>query len=489
MQSIRFFKYLVPLSLLSFIVILSVSCKKTKVLTTGGEVSFSIDTLLFDTVFTAQGSATRSLKIYNKQKDDITVSSIRLKNGDKSAYRLNVNGISGTEIKDVDIAGNDSAWVFAAVTIDPTDENKPFVVDDNLIVTLNGKDFSIPVMAYGQNAYYIKDSTLQTQTWKTDKPYVIVNNALVDEGQTLKIPAGCRVYVHQDSRLFVLGTLKIQGTQTDSVVFQGDRLDPLVWIGEYADVPGQWGGLYFFEESHDNVIDYAIFKNGGAPTKLVVNDTPRAVQGATIQLNTADPAVSTPTLKITNSVIRSSLGYGIVAYNSFLDMENCKITECGAENVCIFQGGRYHIYDCTIATYGGTYLDHSKNISLAVLNYLPISETTYISNDLTADIKNCIVYGGLETEAVFDKKNDNLANVTLSNCILKSKDPLPSFVAQTAIKLNQDPLFKDYAKNDHHLQEGSPAIGAGISVGNLNVDLDGVTRSNPPSIGCYEFKP
>ncbi|KAA5534686.1 right-handed parallel beta-helix repeat-containing protein [Taibaiella lutea] len=489
MLSVKFYKRLFPLVLISFVIILSASCRKTKILTNGGEVAFSIDTLLFDTVFTAQGSATRSLKIYNKQKEDITVSSIRLKNGVNSAYRLNVNGISGTEIKDVDIAGNDSAWVFAAVTIDPTDENKPFVVDDNLIVTLNGKEFSIPVMAYGQNAYYIRDSTLQTQEWKTDKPYVIVNNALVDEGATLTIPAGCRVYVHQDSRLFVLGTLKITGTQSDSVVFQGDRLDPLVWIGEYADVPGQWGGLYFFDKSHDNEINYAVFKNGGAPTKLVINDTPQAVQGATIQLDPSVPSITVPKLKMTNSVIRSSLGYGIVAYNSSLYMENCKIVECGAENVCLFQGGRYDIFDCTIATYGGTYLNHSKNISLAVLNYLPTSETTYISNDLTATIKNCIVYGSLETETVFDKKDDNDANVVLSNCILKSKDPLPSFVQQTAIKLNEDPMFKDYSKNDHHLQAGSPAVGTGINAGTIPEDLDGVSRLNPTSMGCYEFKP
>lgn len=489
MQLKEFRKVLLPLFLLSFIIVVSVSCKKTKVLTSGGEVSFSIDTLVFDTVFTAQGSATRSVKIYNEQNEDIVVSSIRLKNGANSAYRLNVNGFSGTEIKDVDIAKNDSAWVFAAVTIDPTNENNPFLVTDDLIVTLNGNEFSIPVMAYGQNAYYIRDSTLQTQTWKTDKPYVILQNALVDSAATLTIPAGCRVYVHQDSRLFVLGTLKIEGTQTDSVVFQGDRLDPLVWIGEYADVPGQWGGLYFFEDSHDNVINYAVFKNGGASTKIVINNTPQLVQGATIQLDPSNTNFSTPKLKMTNSVVRSSSGYGIVAYNSSLDMENCKIVECGAENVCIFQGGKYHIYDCTIATYGGSYLSHTKNISLAMLNYYPTSETTYISNDLTAEVKNCIAYGSLETEVVIDKKDDNIANVVLSNCILKSKDPLPAFIAQTAIKLNEDPMFKDYSKNDFHLQAGSPAIGAGINVGSLNVDLDNVPRLNPTSIGCYEFKP
>src|SRR5690349_14934908 len=110
--------WLLPVVILSGIVSLSSSCKKEKILTSGGQVSFSLDTLVFDTVFTAQGSATRSVKIYNKQKEQINISSIRLKKGDKSAYRLNVNGTPGTEIKDIDVAGNDSVWVFAAVTID-----------------------------------------------------------------------------------------------------------------------------------------------------------------------------------------------------------------------------------------------------------------------------------------------------------------------------------------------------------------------------------
>lgn len=489
----KLLSWLLPLVLLSGLISLSTSCKKEKILTTGGQVAFSVDTLVFDTVFTQQGSATRSVKIYNKQKEKINISSIRLRHGAQSAYRLNVNGTPGTEIRDVDVAGNDSVWVFAAVTIDPTNQDAPFVVDDDLIVSLNGQDFSIPVMAYGQNAYYIRDSVLTTQTWLTDKPYVIMQNALVAQGETLTIPAGARIYVHRDSRLLVSGTLKINGTQTDSVVFQGDRLDPLVWIGEYIDLPGQWGGLYFDKSSYNNVINYAVFKNGGAPTVIKTSTGDMPFVGATIQVNQDTVGNGVAKLKMTNSVIRSSLGYGILAYTSSIDLENCRIVECGGENVMFFEGGNYKIYDCTIGTYGSQYLSHTENISMAILNYYPESQTTYRTAALIADIRNCIVYGSLENEVFFDKKNEAAATITLSHCLMKSADGIPSFISPVNIKLNEDPMFMDYTKGDYHLTEGSPARNAGISAGSLNTDLDGVTRPAPPAtvpaMGCYEFKP
>jgi hypothetical protein len=93
----------------------------------------------------------------------------------------------------------------------------------------------------------------------------------------------------------------------------------------------------------------------------------------------------------------------------------------------------------------------------------------------------------------FDKKNDASATVSISNCLLRSKDPIPGFISQNANKVNQDPLFADYSKGDFHVTEASPAVNAGVAAGTLNTDLDGIIRPNPPAtapaIGCYEFKP
>jgi hypothetical protein len=475
--------------LLPFIVIIcfiagTTSCKKEKVLTSGGTISFSIDTLMFDTVFTAQGSSTRKLLIRNTQKEKITLSSIRFRQGEKSAYRLNINGTPGTEVRNVDIAGNDSVWVFAAVTVDPTDENTPFVVTDELVATLNGQEFSIPVFAYGQNAYYIVDSILNTQTWLTDKPYVILRNALVDTDQTLTIPAGCRVHVHQDSRLFVLGTLKIQGTADKKVTFLGDRLDPLVWIGDYLDIPGQWGGLYFDSLSHDNEIDHAIFKNGGAPTRLGES----VFAGATIQVNLPVVGSSTaPKLKISNSIIKSSLGNGILAYRSSIDATNCLIIECGGENVALLEGGKYNFDYCTIATYGSTYLSHTQNVSTLALNYRMITQTRYESAPLEARFRNCILTGSLRQEVFFDRKPDHNAQISVSNSILTNDEAMPDFIAESNNKYNVDPLFIDRIKDDYHVADDSPAKRSAAAIPGVSSDIEGNTRDDSnPTIGCYE---
>jgi hypothetical protein len=52
--------------------------------------------------------------------------------------------------------------------------------------------------------------------------------------------------------------------------------------------------------------------------------------------------------------------------------------------------------------------------------------------------------------------------------------------------IGQDPLFVDYVNCDYHLSSASPCIGAGVAYEGIGLDLDGVSFSDPPSIGCYE---
>lgn len=49
-----------------------------------------------------------------------------------------------------------------------------------------------------------------------------------------------------------------------------------------------------------------------------------------------------------------------------------------------------------------------------------------------------------------------------------------------------NPLFIDSVNENYHITPSSPAKGAGTATGAPAVDLDGVTRANPPSIGAYE---
>jgi hypothetical protein len=457
------------------------SCKKDQLLTSGGELRFSADTLLFDTVFTSLGSATYKIKIYNPQDKPVKISSVRLEQGDKSPFKLNVNGIPGNNVADQEIAAHDSMYVFSIVQIDPTSSTSPFVVEDKLVATLNGRDFSVPVIAYGQNAHYIYDSTLSTQTWGSDLPYVIINNAAVDTGATLTIQKGCRIHLHADSRLFVAGTLIVEGEKEDSVVFLSDRIDRS-YFG-YMGTPGEWGGLYFTSSSKGNKLRWTVLKNCGNSTML----NGQFVQPAAIQVDN-NPSITEASgqLQMDNCIVENSIGFGLLSFGGAVQMRNCMINTCGGQNVGVSLGGNYYFENCTFVTYGTLFVGHSDANVMTLTNFLDISQTEFHDAPLNFTMKNSIVYGSLTREFLYGKKGTSAFNINLENCLLRMDmaDVSSSFVNCI---YNEDPKFKDYAKWDYHLDEGSPAAGKGLPVvGSIN--LDGMLRPDPVTgynIGAY----
>ncbi len=63
----------------------------------------------------------------------------------------------------------------------------------------------------------------------------------------------------------------------------------------------------------------------------------------------------------------------------------------------------------------------------------------------------------------------------------------PTFANILTANLNVDPKLVSPTGSDFHLQNGSPAIGAGVAMPGLTYDIDGRIRPNPPSIGAYEY--
>ena len=85
--------------ILPLLVILSLSaCKRDFFAESGpGELQFSADTIIFDTLFTSVGSTTQTLKVYNRNNNSVTISSIFLANlNSEGVYRINVDGFPGT---------------------------------------------------------------------------------------------------------------------------------------------------------------------------------------------------------------------------------------------------------------------------------------------------------------------------------------------------------------------------------------------------------
>jgi len=462
------------------------SCKKTTTLSSGGKLVYSIDTLEFDTVFTAAGSFTTSFKIFNPQNQDVVISGVRLAEGTKSYFHLNVDGFQGNTQANLRIRAHDSIYVFATVNIDPNNAQSPFIITDSFIATMNGQNFILPFTAYGQNAHYIVDSNMYlpvTYRWGYDDklPYVIIHNAEVDSFATLDIAPGTKIYVNQDSRLFVLGTMHVNGTQTDTVVFQGDRLDRF-YFG-YQGYPGEWGGLYFDGASSGSTMSYTRLLNCGGSTDGFL---PAAIQ---VNVDTFAPGRSQ--LKMDHCIIQNSAGYGVVSFGGCIHMDNCLINTCGAQAVALIQGGYDTLVNCTFACFGTDKVAHTDNGTVAILNYYAVDQTHVYHGNLNTMLINCIIWGGLSTEIAIDSIPGGTFNLVMQNCLYRA-DSIERFAQPklTNCIANTDPVFKNPTNFDFHISTSSPAAAHGLPWSYLT-DLDGTAWNNSNStidVGCYKAK-
>ncbi len=462
-------------------------------LDSSAELSFSVDTLRFDTVFTELGSATRFVKVYNDNDQPVLLNSVRLQKGDNSSFRINVDGIPANDVKDVEVAANDSIYVFAEVTVDPNDplSTSPYVIEEYLEVELNGVSRQVLLEAWGQNANYIPDRfsqgggaliscDLDEITFDDPKPYVIYGVMLVDSC-TLNIPAGTNIFVHggivrtgilgenyNDGFIFVLpsGKLNIQGTLDNPVTIQGDRLEE-----EFQDVPGQWGGIYLSRTSRGNRINHAIIKN--ARFGVVVD--------------------SSATLIIENSTITNSISGGLIGVHSSITANNCLLYGNGGNAVQLEYGGNYDFRHCTLASYG------VDNSALRMSNALCLDQlcTQARLNNLRARFTNSIVYGSRTDEVELFNIPDASFNYTFENCIVRVDD-LVSEMDTPDFFDHCDPclpeagtrdviLFANIDEDDYRLDSLSIADGFGKFLGNIRVDIEGTERDRDmPDAGCYE---
>ena len=433
-------------------------------------LALSADTVFFDTVFTTVGSITQLIKIYNQNNQKLRLTSVTLAGGDNSAFNMNVDGIPGSQVNNLEIDANDSLYVFVSVSINQNTANLPFVVQDSIRVDYNGNSRWIQLQAWGQNANFLRGVRLNGNVvWTNDLPYVILGGVQVDTNATLTIQRGTRIYMHADAPFVVDGRLLVQGIAADSgrVYFSGDRLDV-----PYRDFPASWPGIYFRGRSRDNQLDYAVIKN--------------AYQG----IVTEDPSINgNPKLVLNQCIIDNVYEAGLLGFNSSINANNCLISNCG-KNVILGKGGIYNFNHCTITSYTNAYLVHKEPVLLAT-NFIR-EGNNYITADLTASFNNCIFWGeggSVEDEVVVSKQGNTVFSVNFANSLWKVKSN-PANTTAVAMINNTDPLFDsvDVQKRyfNYRLKPVSPAINKGLSTV-LLVDLDGNQRAvGIPDMGAYE---
>lgn len=469
--------------LLFFAIIALSACKKDVVLTdSSAKLSFSTDSVLFDTVFTTVGSTTKLFKIYNPNNQLIEISKIFLATGSASQFRMNVDGVSGTSLSNIEIMAGDSLFVFIQVTVNPTGQNAPLLVIDSIVFETNGNIQHVMLTAIGQDVYLHKPDHFPTnglppysiincnETWNNDKPHLIFGYAVVDEGCTLTILQDTRVHLWNRAVLWVYdgGTLIVNGAKDHEVTFQGARLE-----ADYKEVPGQWGKIWLSVGSKNNVIDWAIIKNGSI-----------GVQADTLGVST------NPTLSISNTIIKNMSAAAIYGQGSFIRGYNCVFANCGQYAGAFTIGGRYRFEHCTFANL----TNGSRSTPLLALNnyYVDITNTIQIRNLDSAYFGNCILYGDLEEEIGLDSSTfGGTFSYKFDHCIVKTTLNTSDGLHYDSVYPNVDPGFKDAATNNYRLQSNSFAIDKGSTAIFIGMDLDDKPRPNSntslPDLGAYEF--
>ena len=464
-----------PAALIAISLIFLWGCKKESFITSpDARVTITADSLKYDTVFTTAGSVTQSFKIVNENDQKINISSVKLMGGNSSAYKINADGFIGPEINNLEIAPNDSLYVFVSVVVDQNSNNLPFIVQDSIRVSYNGRDRWVQLEAWGQNAHFFRNKEIATnETWTNDLPYVILGYLLIDPNQVLTIEKGCHIYVHADAPVVVHGTIQVNGDKdtADRVYFRGDRLDE-----PYKDFPASWPGIYFTGSSQDNVFNYAVLKN--------------AYQAIAAQ----DPSSNVnPKVTLNECIIDNAYDAGIITNNSSVSATNCLISNCG-KNLALVRGGDYRFIHCTVASYSNDYILHKDPVLLAS-NYINVNNVPQTA-PLNALFQNCIFWGDgglVDDEVVIARDAGATLAVSFDYGLWKIQKTDPATVAGVTtnqIINNQAPLFDSVNNSkryyDFHLQEGSPAKDKGTNTG-IPIDLDGKPRPvGLPDLGCYE---
>ena len=441
------------------------ACNKDEDITfdPNAKLNFSTDSVLFDTVFTSVGSTVRRFKIFNYNQKAINLDEIKIGGGASSPFLINVNGKQMMEGKNVKINGNDSINVLVRVNINPTVASQPFIVEDSILMFFNGKKEKIPLVAYGQNAIFLKNASIKNNTtWDSKLPYVISNLVTVEENATLTIAAGSRVLFHNGATMNIKGTLSAIGTRKDTILFASDRTERI-----YEEEPGQWNGLHFYGSSKNSIINFATIKNG--------------IAGITVDSLSSN---SNPKLILANTVIKNMQVVGFLGYHTDLAAYNNLFYNCGQYLIYGIGGGNYDLTQNTFAAFNYSFARRTSAIHLS--DFISTAEF----GPLKATLTNNIVWGSLEDELTIEKKSSAVSTTEIKNNLIKT---IQSSFSGNGNIINNDPLFINPRQGNFRLEDNSNAKNKGLNlVGHpyfspyLSKDILEKERLFPSELGCYE---
>ena len=420
---------------------------------TGLRLSFPKDTLQMDTVFSRTPSSTYTFWVYNQNDTGIRMDRIRLRRGNQTGYRVNVDGIyldnaNGSQTSDVEIRRNDSILVFVELTPGETGQQDPVLLEDELLFTLeSGVEQKVCLQAWVWDAKKLyspvitKDSVIESSV-----PLVIFGDLKVEEGVTLTI-RNTTLYFHDGSGLDVYGTL-----QAEDCVMRGDRLDDMFDYLPYDRVSGQWNGIRIRETSNNNILLRTEIRN---PIYGVVCDS------AALDLEHYRVVME-------ECVIHNCEGPGLTAVNSYVSLDHCQLTNTGGDCFALY-GGFAEINHCTMAQFYPFSAD--RGAALRFTNYF--GETI---QPMYLLCQGSIITGYADDVVIGDMKGEDAStfDYAFSQCLMRTPEVTDDPERFMEIKWETP---KDSIEGKKHFVT--------IDEDNLIYDFHLDTLSTAQGLGCY----
>lgn len=364
-------------------------------------LTFGTDTMKMDTVFSNVGSSTYTFWVFNHSGDGIRLNTVRLRGGNQTGFRVNVDGTYldnnlGSVVTGLEVREGDSLRVFVELTAAETRKENPQEVSDELVFTLeSGVEQRVVLRAYAWDAVKMTDLVVSADTLiESSRPVVIYGSGIrVDSGAVLTL-RNTTLYFHDGAGMNISGSLK-----TDHVIMRGDRLDHMFDYLPYDRVSGQWRGICFTRTSSANELVDSEVRN--AYSAIILEDS--------AQLDTI-----TPRLQMIRCVVHNAKGDGIVAFNSHLHLSHCQLTNTLGDCLAVY-GGLCTIDHCTLAQF----YPYSANRGAALRFADHWADVCYEANRLVCN--GSIVTGYADDVVMFAKRDSvRMFEYAFDDCLLRT---------------------------------------------------------------------
>ena len=470
-------------TILAFIMLFSLSfiaCSEDEDFTSSPDnlLTFSTDTVSLDTVFSSVPSVTRTMWVHNRSGKSIRCSNVRLEHGNQTGFRVNVDGIylgseAGFQTGDIEVRNKDSIRVFVELTSPLNNADEPVLWEDNLIFTLeSGVNQKVNLNAYTWDVTILDSIHVASDTLiYSSKPIVIRKGIKVDEDVTLRIAAGTTLYFGNSAGIDVYGTLISEGTPDANVTLRGDRIDRMFDYLPYDFVSGQWQGIHFKTSSYEN--------------KLTYTDIHSTYDGVVVDSSDVDKQ----TLQLNAVTIHNCQGYGLLSYNSWIELTNCQITNTLRDCLAVY-GGKATVNSCTIAQFYPFDANRGAALRFSAIPYPLIS----------FNCLNSLITGYSDDEMMGEPGEEGVDfNYAFDHCIIRT----PKITTDDSLKFTnvvyedvEDTIGcgrKHFMKFDTEnlrynfdLDSLSTAIGCADPSTSAPTDRQGRIRDEKPDIGAYE---